>query len=235
MKIQKLLNVVLPLFAACFLAVAAAVTPVHAADGAGTEPAKKALPAGHFEGDGHDHSADGGHGTGHEQAGVLPTVKQGIVPAIVALLVFGVVLAVLSTMVWPKILSGLKDREDKIREEIESAEMARKQAKEALDQYNQSLAQARVEAQKEIDKARAQAQLISAELRAKAETEMTSMRQKATADIEAAKRAAIAEMYEHSANLAGAMAGKILKRSVTVQDQDRIVEESLGHLKPARN
>jgi F-type H+-transporting ATPase subunit b len=178
-------------------------------------------------------AADDGHG--HEKAGILPTIEQGVVPAFVSLIVFGVVFAVLAVFVWPKIGSALKDREQKIRDEIDAAEMARKQAKDALEQYQQSLAQARAEAQKEIDKARAQAQIIGAELKAKADAELSQMREKAMRDIEGAKRAAVAEVSTHATNLAAAMAGKILKREVSAGDTQRLVEESMAQLSGSRN
>ena len=178
--------------------------------------------------EGHDH-AEGAHAA---PAGVLPTLEQGIVPAIVTLVVFGVVLAILSVMVWPKISKGLADRENKIKGEIEAAEAARAQAKAALDQYEKSLADARVEAQKEIDKARQNAQLIAADLRAKADVELGAMREKAIREIDAAKKAALSEIYAESANLATAVAGKILKREVNSGDQQRLVQDALHEMKP---
>ena len=89
---------------------------------------------------------------------------------LVAIGVFAVVFVILAKAVWPKILGGLKDRENKIREEIEGAELARQQAKDALEQYQQSLAQARAEAQKMIETTKAQQATLAAELRAKADT-----------------------------------------------------------------
>jgi F-type H+-transporting ATPase subunit b len=175
------------------------------------------------------------HGHAVEKSGVLPTAMQAIVPAIVSLVVFTVVLLVLSMKVWPAISKGLKDREDKIRNEIETAEMARTQAKDALEQYQQSLASARAEAQKEIDKARAQAQSIAADLKSKADVELSAMREKALKDIEQAKRAAVAEVYEQSTNLATTMAGKILERNVTAGDSDKLLQDSLRQLQGNRN
>lgn len=176
--------------------------------------------------------AAGGDGP---KAGVMPTVEQGVVPALVGLLVFGVVFAVLAAKVWPPILKGLKDRENKIREEIESAEMARQQAKDALEQYQQSLSSARAEAQKEIEKARAQATAIAADLKAKADVELSAMRERAMRDIEAAKRAAVAEIYNESANLASMMASKILKRSVNAEDQTALLRETVDQFAASRN
>lgn len=178
---------------------------------------------------------EGGHGDHIETAGVLPTVAQGIVPMLVGIIVFVVVLAVLSLKVWPAILKGLKDREEKIRNEIESAELARKQAKDALEQYNKSLAEARAEAQKLLDQTRAQQAALAAELKAKADVELSALREKAMKDIAAAKQAAVSEIYAEAANLASAVAGKILKREINPADQRRLVEESIAQLKSVHN
>ena len=172
---------------------------------------------------------------GENKAGVLPTIEQGVVPMIVAFLVFAVVFAVLATKVWPTITKGLEERARKITEEIEAAENARKQAKDALEQYQQSLNQARAEAQKMIEQARAQQVALAAELKAKADVELGQMRERAMRDIEAAKRAAITEMYTQQSNLATAVASKILRRELNAGDQDALVQESLRELTSSRN
>ncbi len=164
------------------------------------------------------------------KAGVLPTVQEGIVPMIVSILVFVVVLGILSAFVWPKIVAGLDDRANKIKSEIKEAEMARQQAKDALEQYQKSLAEARAESQKMIETAKSQTLTIAADLRAKAELELTQMREQAKRDIEAAKRAAVSELYEQSATLATVLAGKILRRNINAGDQKALIEESLGQL-----
>lgn len=171
----------------------------------------------------------------HEKAGVVPTISQGIVPMIVSLVVFAAVLAILSAKVWPKVVQGLKDRENKIREEIESAEMARQQAKDSLEQYQQSLSQARAEAQKMIESARQQQAVLSAQLRAQADAELAALRDRARKDIEAAKRAAVAELYNEATSLATLMASKVLKRQVTQADTNALVEESVKQLAALRN
>lgn len=172
---------------------------------------------------------------GENKAGVLPTIEQGVVPMIVAFLVFAVVFAVLATKVWPTITKGLDERARKITEEIEAAESARKQAKDALEQYQQSLNQARAEAQKMIEQARTQQVALAAELKAKADVELGQMRERAMRDIEAAKRAAITEMYTQQSNLATAVASKILRRELNPGDQAALVQESLRELTSAQN
>jgi F-type H+-transporting ATPase subunit b len=172
---------------------------------------------------------------GHEAVGAIPTAQQGLWTGITALIVFGIAAAVLGLFVWPKISSGLDERAQKIKDEIEAAEMARSQAKDALEQYQLSLSQARAEAQKEIDKARSQAQAISDELKQKADVELSAMREKALRDIEQAKRSAVAEVYAVSGNLATSMAGKILRREVNAGDTQRLMDESLAQMSSTRN
>lgn len=173
-----------------------------------------------------------GHGGG-ETAGVLPTTAQAIVPMLVSIGVFLVVFVILAVKVWPPIVKGLKDRENKIRSEIESAEQAQKQAREALAQYERNLAQARAEAQRMLDDAKTQQAAIAAELRAKSETELNAMREKAKRDIDQAKRAAVAEIHQHATDLAMNIAAKILQREIGPQDQRRLVTESLEELQSA--
>ena len=165
--------------------------------------------------------------------GPIPGVKSGMLSALTAIVVFGIVMLILGAKVWPMIQSGLADRENKILEEIAAAEAAREQAKAALEEYEQSLAKARGEAQSMIDETKARQAELASELRAKADAELTAMRQKALADIEAARKAAISEIYEESVTLATTIAGKILQREVTPSDTDRLVNESLSELKAA--
>lgn len=169
------------------------------------------------------------------KAGVMPSKEQGIVPMLVSLIVFGVVFAILSKKVWPVILKGLKDREEKIRMEIEAAETARRQAKEALEQYQKSLAEARAEAQRMIDQVRAQQAGFAAELKTKADAELALMRERALRDIEAARKEAVSEVYVRAAEVASEIAAKILRREVRAEDNRRLVDESIAHLQGSRN
>jgi len=170
-----------------------------------------------------------------EEVGALPSVKQGLVTGITAVVVFMIVVLVLGVKVWPAISSGLDDRTNKIRSEIEAAEKARKQAAEALAQYEASLAQARTEAAKLIEQTKAQQNQLAAELRAKSEIELNAMRERAVKEIQLFNQTAVAEIYTDATNLATMVAGKILKREINPQDQQRLVEESLGQLQGLRN
>jgi len=170
-----------------------------------------------------------------EAVGALPTPMQGMVTGIVALIVFAIVFAVLAVKVWPTITKALDERAAKITEEIEAAEMARRQAKDALEQYQKSLEQARAEAQKMLEATRAQQQQLASELKAKADAELSQMRDRAMRDIDQARRAAVSEIYADASNLATMMAGKILRRQMTQDDHSQLLNESLTQLQTLKN
>lgn len=166
---------------------------------------------------------------------VIPGAKGGLAPAITTIVAFLIVFLFLATRVWPKITKGLDERAAKIREEIAAAEAARKQAKMALDDYEQSLSEARAEAQRMLEDTKAKQTELAAELRAKADVELNQMRDRAKRDIEAAKRAAINEIYAQSVAIATTMAGKILQREISPADQQRLLEDSLAEMQARNN
>ncbi len=156
-------------------------------------------------------------------------------PAVTSLVVFLLAFVFLYVKVWPKILKGLDDRQAKIRQEIKSAEEAREQAKEALAKYEQELAGARQEANQLIAGAKADAKAVAAELRASNESQITEMKQRALRELESAKRTAVSELHAEAASLAADIAARILKREITPQDQQRLVDESLQELAGGRH
>jgi F-type H+-transporting ATPase subunit b len=162
-------------------------------------------------------------------------VAAELVPLVTTLVVFVVAFLILKASVWPKITHGLDERERKILGEISAAEEARQQANTALREYEESLAAARKEAAEMINSAKANAKAAADELRERNEAELADMKQRAARDIDAAKRAAIDEIHAEATTLAAAIAGKILQREISVDDQQRLIVESLRELQPARN
>lgn len=164
-------------------------------------------------------------------ASPLATPAEGFWTGVTAIILFVIVFGLMSTMVWPKIVAGLDERNEKIKGEIAAAEDARQQAKEALNEYEKNLAEARAQAQQMLEETKATQNELAAQLKSRAEAELTEMREKAKADIDAAKKQALNELYTESVNLATVMAGKILQREVSVNDEQRLMDESLAELK----
>lgn len=151
-----------------------------------------------------------------------------LLPFITTIVVFLIVLVVLRILVWPKILKGIDDRNEKILHEIESAEAARAAAGAKQKEFEHKLAEALEQSAKMIREAKSEAVRLGDEIRAKSETDLADRARRATEEIENARRTAIAELESHAAKLAVSIASRILKREINPADQKRMVEESLA-------
>lgn len=150
--------------------------------------------------------------------------------AVWKLILFLLLLFVLSKYVWPHIFNGLQAREEKIRNDIQEAEKANADAKQTLEQYKQQLAEAHAEARKLVDQARSDGEALRGRMLADAEKEITRFKQRATDDIHQARQQALQELHAHTAELAVAVAEKILQRQIDEKDNRRLVEQSLAEL-----
>ena len=81
-----------------------------------------------------------------------------------------------------------------------------------------------------IAKARQDAKAAGEELRANNIKELVELKAAANADIESAKKAAIVELHTEASTLAVAIAGKILNREISADDQKELVNNSLSEL-----
>ena len=98
----------------------------------------------------------------------------------------GLAFVVLLGLMWkfglPPVRKMLKDREDRIRGDLERAEQAKVEAEGVLEDYRRQLAEARTEASQIIEASREQAEEVRRELIAKAETDAAEVRQRAAED-----------------------------------------------------
>ncbi len=147
------------------------------------------------------------------------------------LLMFLILLGVLWTFVWPKILGGLKAREEKQLGDLDAAEKARTEAQASLTEYKSQLAEARKEAQSIVAEARTAAQQAANADRAKIEAEVAQLKANAQRDIASAREQALADIYAQAAGLSTAIAGKILGREINADDQQGLVNESVEQFK----
>jgi F-type H+-transporting ATPase subunit b len=165
---------------------------------------------------------------GHEEKlSPIPTLPQAIAPAVTTLVVFALLLAVLGKFAWAPIATGLKAREDRIRQDISEAEAARKRAEATLAQYNQQLATAESQVRDILAKASTDAERIATSMKMKAQQEAEEAKERATREIEAARKAAVADIYAQAADLSTSIAEKILRRSLNANDQRDLVAQSL--------
>ena len=147
------------------------------------------------------------------------------------LLMFLILLGVLWVFVWPKILSGLQAREAKQLDDLDAATRSRAEADASLAEYKTQLAEARKESQSIVAEARTAATQAANADRARIESEIAQMKENARRDIAAAREQALTDIYTQAAELSTTIAGKILHREISADDQQALVQDSVNQFK----
>jgi F-type H+-transporting ATPase subunit b len=142
---------------------------------------------------------------------------------------FLVLFAVLVKFGFPAIRQSLKEREDRIRGDLEAAEQAKNEAQQKLEEYQRQLSDARGEANRIIEEARQAAEEVRRDLTAKAEQEAAEMRERAQADLEATVSQTRSQLQRQMADFAVGLAEKIVEKSLDRDAQrsliDRYIEQ----------
>jgi F-type H+-transporting ATPase subunit b len=146
------------------------------------------------------------------------------------LLLFGLSMLVLAKLAFPRISEALDRRQHAIEESIDAAERTRRDADELLAEYRERLHESRRQAEEIIQRARkaADAHERDAEEGAKERREQTM--EQARRDIEAETRRAIQEIRREVADLTVMATEKVTRKTLTDEDQQRLVEDALREL-----
>ena len=146
------------------------------------------------------------------------------------LVVFGLTMLVLWKFVFPRIAEALDRRQHAIEESIDAADRTRREADELLQEYRQRLSDARGQADDIVARARKTGEAHENEVLAEAKAKREEMMEQTRRDIEAETRRAIQEIRKEVADLTVAATEKVTRKSLTDEDQKRLVEEALAEL-----
>lgn len=185
------------------------------------------------------HAADHGEAhVGEPAGGASPAELPKIDLAIVTLVVFLLLLAILGKAAWPKITTLLEQREQRIADEIAAAKEQNERAKELLAAYEVKLNAAQSQVKEIIAEARRDAQHTKDEIVAAAREEAQAEKNRALSEIGVATEGALKELAEKSASMAVQLAGKIVGERLRPEDHNKLIQESVGRFKqsqPSRN
>ena len=157
-------------------------------------------------------------------------VTPGIGLMIWTLIVFGVSMYILAKVAFPRIAEALDKRQKAIEDSIETSERIKHEAEELLDEYRQRLAEARGQADDIVARARKTGEAHENEVHAEAKAKREEMMEQTRRDIEAETRRAIQEIRKEVADLTVAATEKVTRKTLTGDDQRRLVEEALAEL-----
>ena len=167
-------------------------------------------------------------GGGDEGGNFLVTPEVGLM--IWTLLAFGVTLYVLSKFVFPRIQEALDKRQKAIEAAIEESEHTRAEARKILEEYRERLRQAREQAEEIVVRARRAAEEHERESLDAAREQREELMEQTRRDIEAEARRAIQEIRNEVADLTILATEKVTRKTLSPEDQQRLVQEALSEL-----
>ncbi|RJO72352.1 F0F1 ATP synthase subunit B [Nocardia panacis] len=135
-----------------------------------------------------------------------------IIWSIVCIVIIGVAFY---KYVIPRLMKVLDERSDKIEGGIKRAEAAQEQAQLTLQQYQQQLADARLEAARIREEARTQGQQILAQMRTEAQAESDRIVAAGHSQLEAQRQQILTELRSEVGRTAVDLAEKIIGQSVS--------------------
>ncbi len=143
---------------------------------------------------------------------------------------FFLLLVVLKKFAWKPILSSLDEREKFIRDSVERAETARKEAEELLEKNKQNLAKAEEEAQKIIAQGREYAENLKNQIISEGKTEAKKIIDNASVEIQRKTQEAFASLKGQVASIAIDAAEKIIKDNLDKEKNINLVNKYIDDL-----
>ncbi|MBQ4820129.1 F0F1 ATP synthase subunit B [Aquimarina sp. MMG016] len=145
------------------------------------------------------------------------------------ILLFVGLLLVLRKFAWKPILDSVNNREEGIKNALESAEAARKEMQNLQADNERILNEARAERDGMLKEARQLKENMIADAKAEAQTEADKIVAQAQATIASEKKAAIADLKNQVAGLSVEIAEKVVRKELADKDKQlELVESMLG-------
>jgi F-type H+-transporting ATPase subunit b len=149
----------------------------------------------------------------------------------VTLIVFVALFSILYIFAWGPILAGLKKREELIVGARDEAIRMKHQAEEAQAKLDAQFAAANDKIREMLEEARRDADKLRSQEREAGQKEAQAERERARREIETVKEQALQEIQLLAIKLSSLMSTKAVRRSITEDDHQRFLVESLDELK----
>jgi F-type H+-transporting ATPase subunit b len=143
------------------------------------------------------------------------------------ILTFLILVALLARFAWRPLLQALERRQATIAQSLEDAQRARHELERLQRESAQIMAQARAEAESMLARSRSDAEALREELKQKARTEAAAIVKNAERQIQFETARAVQQIRHEAVDLSVAIASKILRRQVTREDNEALIQEAL--------
>lgn len=143
---------------------------------------------------------------------------------------FILLLLLIRIFAWKPLMNVMKEREEHIASEIDSAEESRAKAEDLLKEQKQVLQDARVEAQNMIENAKQLGEKERESIIQTAREESERLKEEAKSDIVREKEDAIAALRDQVGSLSVLIASKVIEKNLDEQAQSSLIEEYIERL-----
>jgi F-type H+-transporting ATPase subunit b len=143
---------------------------------------------------------------------------------------FLILLALLARFAWRPLLDALEKRQDVIRKSLDDARQARQELEQVKTDAARLLSEARSEANDIVSRTRSDAARFADEMKQKARTDADALVKHAERQIEMQTARAMESIRRESVDLSVAIASKILRRSISKEDNERLIDDTLKEM-----
>jgi F-type H+-transporting ATPase subunit b len=167
--------------------------------------------------------------SGGEAGGGSPLdINPGVV--IWTTITFIALLLILKKFAWKPILGSLNDRENYIKESLERAENAQKEAEKLLEENRANLEKAEEESQKIIEQGREYAEKLKSQILDESKNDAKKLIDDATSEIERKNAEAFSILKNQIAEIAVKAAEKIIRENLDNEKQEQIVNKYIDEI-----
>jgi F-type H+-transporting ATPase subunit b len=155
-----------------------------------------------------------------------------IVPGLMiwTLVFFFITFYVLKRYAFGPIQKLIDERRERIRQALDEADNARREARKLLEEHRKLIAQAKGEAEEILAETRRVAEVNSRRMREETEIERQRRIEETRRQVESETRKALEQIRVEVAELSLVAAEKVTRRSFADEDHRRLIEEAVGEL-----
>jgi len=151
------------------------------------------------------------------------------------ILTFLVLVGLLARFAWRPLMEALDRRQATIAQSLEDAQRARQELERLQRESVQMMASARAEAEAIVSRSRSDAEALREELKQKARAEAAGIVKNAERQIQLETARAVQQIRQEAVDLSVAIASKILRRQVSKEDNEGLIEETLKQVESRRH
>ena len=148
---------------------------------------------------------------------------------------FLVLLGLLARFAWRPLLDALEQRELAIRKSLDDARQAKEELQRVQAESQRILSEARVEAGEIVSRTRTDAARFADEMKQKARADAEVLVKHAERQIEMQTARAVETIRHEAVDLSVAIATKILRRDISKEDNERLIQDTLKEMQSRVN